>query len=107
VSGSQPGSATASLVVQRYVFADTVTFPAGLIGSQGTAGVPATTTATYHVSKNGTTVGAMVFAAGATTATFTMSSATTYLAGDILTVVAPTSPDATLANLAWTLVGSH
>src|SRR5207302_4853973 len=56
VSGSQTGSATASLVVQRYVFADTVTFPMGLIGSQGTAGVPATTTATYHVSKNGTTV---------------------------------------------------
>jgi len=49
----------------------------------------------------------MIFAAGATTATFTMSSATTYLAGDILTVVAPSSPDATLANLAWTFVGSH
>jgi hypothetical protein len=107
VSGSQAGSATASLVVQRYVFADTVTFPAGLIGSQGTAGVPAATTATYHISKNGTTVGTMVFAAGATTATFAMGSATAYLAADILTVVAPASPDATLANLAWNFVGSH
>jgi hypothetical protein len=29
------------------------------------------------------------------------------LRGDILTVVAPASPDATLANLAWTFVGSH
>jgi hypothetical protein len=36
-----------------------------------------------------------------------MSSATTCAAGDILTVVAPASPDPTLANLAWTLVGSH
>ena len=107
VSGSQAGSATASLVVQRYIFADTVTFPAGLIGSQGTAGVPAAATATYHISKNGTNVGTMVFAAGATTATFAMGSATAYLAADILTVVAPASPDATLANLAWNFVGSH
>jgi len=107
VNGSQTGSATANLVVQRYVFAGTVTFPAGLIGSQGTAGVPAAATATYHISKNGTTVGTMAFAAGATTATFGMGSATTYLAGDVLTVVAPASPDATLANLAWNFVGSH
>ena len=28
-------------------------------------------------------------------------------AGDIFTVVAPVSPDATLANLAWAFVGSH
>jgi hypothetical protein len=49
----------------------------------------------------------MVFAAGATTATFAMGSATAYLAADILTVVAPASPDATLANLAWNFVGSH
>jgi hypothetical protein len=107
VSGSYTGSATANLVVQRYVFADTVRFPAGLIGSQGTAGVAATATATYGIFKNGTTAGTMVFAAGATTATFTMGSATIYLAGDVLTVVAPASPDATLANLAWTFVGSH
>jgi hypothetical protein len=36
-----------------------------------------------------------------------MSSATSYLAGDVLTVIAPASPDATLANLAWNFVGSH
>jgi hypothetical protein len=36
-----------------------------------------------------------------------MASATTFMAGDILTVVAPALPDATLANLAWTLVGSQ
>ena len=107
VSGSFTGPATANLVVQRYVFAGTVMFPAGLTGSQGTAGVGATATTTYSIRKNGSNVGTMVFAAGATTATFTMASATTFMAGDILTVVAPPSPDATLANLAWTLVGSQ
>jgi len=107
VSGSFTGPATANLVVQRYVFAGTVMFPAGLTVSQGTAGVGATATTTYSIRKNGSSVGTMVFTAGATTATFTMASATTFMAGDILTVVAPASPDATLANLAWTLVGSQ
>jgi hypothetical protein len=107
VSGSYAGPTTANLVVQRYVFAGTVMFPAGLTGSQGTAGVAATATTTYSIKKNGTNVGTMVFAAGAVIATFSMPSATTFMAGDILTVVAPASPDATLANLAWTLVGSQ
>jgi hypothetical protein len=107
VSGSFTGSTTANLVVQRYVFAGTVIFPAGLSGSQGTAGVAATATTTYNIRKNGANVGTMVFAAGATAATFAMASATTFMAGDILTVVAPALPDATLANLAWTLVGSQ
>jgi hypothetical protein len=107
VNGSYTGPTTTNLVVQRYVFAGTVMFPAGLTGSQGTAGVAATATTSYSIKKNGANVGTMVFAAGATTATFSMASATTFMAGDILTVVAPASPDATLANLAWTLVGSQ
>jgi len=47
----------------------------------------------------------MTFAPAAVTATFTMSSATLFNAGDVLTVVAPAAPDATLANLAWTIMG--
>src|SRR6516225_3436015 len=107
VSGSYTGLPTANLVVQRYVFAGTVMFAAGLTGSQGTAGVAATAATTYSIRKNGSNVGTMVFAAGATTATFTMASATTFMAGDVVTMVAPASPDATLANLARTLVGSQ
>jgi hypothetical protein len=107
VSGSFAGLTTANLVIQRYVFAGTVLFPIGLTGSQGTAGVAATAITTYSIRKNGSNVGTMVFAAGATTATFMMASATTFMAGDVLTMVAPASPDTTLANLAWTLVGSQ
>ena len=100
------GTPTASLVLQRYVFATIVTFPAGLAGSQGTAGTAAATIATFEVQKNGVNVGAMVFAAAATTATFTMAAATTFNAGDVLTLVAPAVTDATLANLAWTFIGT-
>jgi hypothetical protein len=100
------GKPTASLVLQRYVFATAVVFPAGLTGSQGTAATAATAATSFQVEKNGVNVGAMAFAAAATTATFTMVSATTFSAGDVLTLVAPAVPDATLANLAWTFVGS-
>ena len=32
-------------------------------------------------------------------------SPTIFNAGDVLTVIAPATPDATLANLAWTFMG--
>jgi hypothetical protein len=47
----------------------------------------------------------MAFAPSAAAATFTMTSATLFNAGDVLTVIAPATPDATLANLAWTIMG--
>jgi hypothetical protein len=48
----------------------------------------------------------MQFAAGASSTSFAMASATTFAAGDVLTIAAPATPDATLANLAWTLAGT-
>jgi hypothetical protein len=106
VSGSLGGTATANQVVQRYVFAGTVTFPVGLAGSQGTAGVAATASTAFNVQKNGVVVGSMTFATSAISATFAMPAATTFMTGDVLTVVAPPTPDPTLANLAWTFIGS-
>jgi hypothetical protein len=106
VAGSFAGSPAASQIIERYIFATPVTFPAGLTGSYGTAGAAATATATFAIQQNGTTVGAMAFAAGAATASFTMAAATTFIAGDVLTIAAPAMPDATLANLAWTLTGT-
>jgi Putative phage tail protein len=100
------GTPAAGLVLQRYVFAMAVTFPAGLAGSQGTAGTAATAITTFKIQKNGVNIGAMLFATAATTATFTMTSATTFNAGDVLTLVAPAVADATLADLAWTFIGT-
>jgi len=104
-TGSFSGKPTANLVVQSYVFTASATLPAGLAGSRGTAATAATATTTFIIRKNSTNVGTMVFAPAATTATFTMSSATSFSAGDVLTLVAPAAPDATLANLAWTFMG--
>jgi hypothetical protein len=106
VAGSFSGSPAAAQIIERYIFATPVTFPWGLAGSYGTAGTAATATVTFSIQHNGTAVGTMVFAAGAATAGFTMAAATTFIAGDVLTIMAPASPDATLANLAWTLTGT-
>src|SRR6266849_9855873 len=106
VSGSWAGSPGASQVIERYIFATPVTFPAGLTGSYGTAGVAATAVASCAIQKNWSTVGTMAFAAGATNASFTMAGTTSFAGGDVLTILAPAAPDATLANLAWTLTGT-
>jgi hypothetical protein len=106
VSGAWPGNPGASQVIGRFVFAAPLTFPSGLAGSYGTAGTAATAAASFTIAKNGAAVGAMMFAAGATSATFAMTTATAFGAGDVLTITAPATPDATLANLAWTLTGT-
>jgi len=106
VSGAWPGPPPASQLVERYIFATPVTFPAGLAGSYAGAGTAATAAASFPIAKNGSAVGSMAFAAGAAAASFTMASATAFGAGDVLTIVAPATPDASLANLAWTLTGT-
>jgi len=105
VSGSFNGRPAANLVLQSYVFAAPVTIPAGFSGSRASAATAATATTTFNIQKNSMNVGTMVFSASAATATFTMNSATLFNAGDVLTVMAPATPDETLANLAWTIMG--
>jgi hypothetical protein len=107
VGGSYAGVPTASLVLARYPFPRTVVFPAGLTNSQGVAGTAATAQTDFDIKKNGSSVGTMRFAAAGTTASFIMASQTSFAAGDILTLVAPASPDATLANIGFALAGTR
>jgi hypothetical protein len=98
---------TASQVVLRHVFARSVVFAAGLSPSRGAAGTAATASTTFTIKKNGSSVGSFNFAISATTATFTMASGTTFAAGDVMTVEAPATPDATLAGITFTLSGTR
>ena len=106
VSGSWPGSPAASQIVERHILATSVTFPAGLAGSYAASGTAATAATTFTIAKNGSAIGTMQFAASGSSASFAMASATTFAPGDLLTIAAPATPDATLANLAWTLAGA-
>jgi len=105
LSGSFSGRPTSNLILQSLVCAGSVTVPAGFSGSRASAGTAATATADFNIQKNGTIVGTMSFAPSAMTATFVATAATAFAAGDVLTIVAPPTPDPTISNIAWTIMG--
>lgn len=101
------GVPDADAVCLRYKFPREVTFAAGLAPSQGVADVAATADTDFDIQQNGVSVGTMSFAAAATSATFDMASETVFDVGDVLTVIAPSSPDATLADISFVLAGTR
>ncbi len=97
-----------SQVLLRYPMVRAVQFPDDFVGSQAKAGVAAgdSAGAEFSIQKNGVEFGQMTFASGATTATFATDSAIEeFAAGDILTVVAPGSPDSALDSIGFVLKG--
>jgi hypothetical protein len=99
------GTLLANEVLYRYQATEGFTIPAGMTGSLGSSGTAATATPALSIKKNGASVGTATWSAAGTTATLAMASPTAMVAGDILTVVAPASPDATLADVSLTMLG--
>lgn len=104
-----PGIPTASAKVLRVPIARAVTFPANFSGSYFAASANATGTTVFDVQKNGSSIGSVSIAAGGTTATFTTSggAAQSLVAGDVLSIIAPATPDATLADAGFVLAGTR
>jgi len=105
IPGGVAGTYTASQIVLEMVSVRTVTWSANFSSSQGFAGVAPTASATFTIQVNSSTIGTMVFAASATTATFTLTGTASITPGQVLTVLAPATADATLANVTFTLLG--
>jgi len=100
------GKPAASEVLLRFVAPSTgTTFPAGLSDSRAKAKVAATSSKVFSITEDGTQVGTMTFAVGGTVATFAMAANAALTEGQMLEVVSPAVPDATLADLGITLVG--
>lgn len=119
-----PGVPTASQTMLLHCFSKAVTIPKGFArvpdsiylghasAARGTAAATASTTfvvqkATTAAPGTWTTVGSIVFAAGAFGATFSTAGdlEISFAFGDTLAIVAPATPDTTFAGLAATLVG--
>lgn len=107
ISDFTPGVPIADQVLLSYQPTKALTLPAALAGSFASAAVAATAAATLTISKNGTAIGTINFALGATAATFTLAGAITFAAGDMLAVAAQHVPDVTLAGLSFSLFGSR
>lgn len=99
------GTLAANEVLFRHEAARAFTIPAGMTGSRGSSGAAATGTPALSIKKNGVEVGTATWAAAGTVATLAMASATAFAIGDIYSVTAPATPDATLADVSMTILG--
>lgn len=102
-----PETMSASAVVARWTVARTVNFPAGMTGSRASSGVAATASTVLEVQKNGVEVATITFGVGGTTGTYAATDPWGVSPGDVVQIVAPASPDATLAQVSLTMVGER
>lgn len=106
------GVPSTSKKVFRKVFTRSARFFSDFNQSQTSAGVAATAAATFNVYKNATLVGTIHFAIGATVATYSTdvgsgSTSVSFGPSDVMLIQAPSSVDATLADISVTLKGVY
>lgn len=108
IPGQWNGVVPASVDVIRYDVAIPIDFEAGLPLSRARAQVPPTTDTTFTIKKNGSPIGTIVFEDGSpTSVVFTFASAVSFAAGDLLQITSPAMPDATLADINFSIVGER
>jgi Na+/melibiose symporter-like transporter len=101
-----PGLPEVNQIIFASVFADIVTFPINLVGSYGKALTGATAQADFDIQLDGVSKGTMTFAVGQSVPTFAVAAPIVTAAGNYLTVVGGV-PDATLADIMFTLAGTR
>ena len=100
IQASASGTLSANQSVLRYIATGSFYIPAGLVGTVVSEGTAATNTATFTIAKNGTAFGTIAIAPNGAV-TLMASSQINFILGDVLTLVAPSSPDPTLANVVF------
>lgn len=100
------GKPDTSEVLLRFNYVRAVTLKAALAGSRITANSAATAQTDFIVAKNGSTIATIRFAAAGTVASVIgMASDVAFAVNDQLSITAPGTQDATLADIAFTLAG--
>lgn len=105
IGGSFVGKPSAGAVVLRFPLPRTVRFLSGMALSKGVAAIAATATASFSIRKNGIEFATMSFAASGANATFACAATTDFATSDVLTLVAPASPDDTLSDIGFAFAG--
>lgn len=107
VAAKTNGTLSANQIVMLFAPVRDMNIAAGFSGSRAISTVAATSSATFTIYKNLILIGTMTFAIGATTATFSVATSTTLTTSDYLEIIAPTTPDLTLANISITIKGTQ
>ena len=100
------GKPSTAAKIILYKTATAFAVAASFAGSIASAGTAATATTTFLIKKNGTQINTITFAPASTTGIFGNSSPVTFAAGDTISIEAPITPDASLADLLFTVKGT-
>lgn len=106
VGGYVEGLPSSSETVWQFYSPRAWTLPAGASGG-AKAGVAATGATTFTINQNGASIGTLTFGALGATGTVSITAQTAIASGDLLALVAPATPDPTLANIAFTFAGTR
>ncbi len=101
-----PGLPSAGATIISFTAVRAYTLPANLAGSSSKASTAAASQSVFTLSKNGVPFNSITFAAAGTSGTFGNSASTSFAVGDVLSIIAPSTQDATLANIGITLLGT-
>lgn len=93
-----------SELLMQYLVTDHMTLPSGLTGTVIYQGIPSSTIVAYTLLKNGSAIGSIQFDISPQNAVVSFGSAISFVPGDILSLVAPTIPDAAQQNISFTFV---
>lgn len=109
IGGYIPGTYIANQTLVQHLFEIPITFPVNFAGSGCfiPAGSTATADAALPILKNGNSIGTMNITAASQSVSFTVTSAQSFEAGDVLALDMSGAPDATLGNISPTLLGSR
>jgi hypothetical protein len=91
----------------RYTFTDTVEFPENLGVSLAESKVQATAEAVFSIQKDDVEFATITFEAGSDVGTIGDVAATTFIAGNTISVVAPSVVDTTLSDISMTLAATR
>ena len=105
IDGQVVGKPAVSSTIKRFIAGRAFSIPSGVSGAVAKSAVAATANTVFTLAKNGTSFGTMTFAVSGTVPTWAAATATSFVSGDVLTLTAPASQDATLADFAFYIPG--
>lgn len=102
IAGSTLSQPKDGATIMRFIANRAFRLPAALPNSVGESKTAPAAQTIYSVQKNDVEIGTMTYGAGANSATFSLASDTDFAVGDVFSVVAPSTADASHNDLHFT-----
>lgn len=101
------GKPTPSERVMQYAVVDFMTLPVGLLGSVAYSNVVTSSAVSWTITKNGSAIGSIDFnGPSPVVVNSTFTAAIDFAPGDLIAIIAPTTPDVNQADISITLLAT-